>query len=166
MTTTNQTNEQSGGGPLLAIAAVILVAALSGKPDAQPSKQPDAAPAVLGANAAALVARVRDLAKANPEAARKLGVMLSAAEQLIRSDTNGAAIQTTDHVFRYVERAERLYVTSTDGSSKLPGMGDAVSAVLKSPDVFGPTNGTLDPAKRRAGCDALKAIADELRGAR
>lgn len=163
---TNQPNDQNGGGLLLLIGGVLLASMLSGSVEKPDKKTPEAAPVVLGANAQALLGRIRELARTNPEAARKLGVMLSAAEQLIRNDQNGAAINTTDHVFRYVERAERLYVTATDGTSKLPGMGDAVSAVLKSPDVFGPTNGTLDPAKRRAGCDALKAIADELRGAR
>lgn len=157
------TNNEQGGGLLLLIAGVVLLAAFSGQAGKAPAK-PDAAPVVLGPTATGLLGRVREVARANPEAARRLAVMFSAAAELIRNDQNGAAITTTDQVFRYVERAERLYVTGTDGASKLPGMGDAVSAVLKSPDVFGPTNGTLDPAKRRAGCDALKAIAEALKG--
>lgn len=164
--TTNQQPNQNGGGLALLVGAVVLFAAFSGSSNKSQPKPPDAAPIVLGVNAQALLGRIREIARNNPEAARKLAIMLSAAEQLVRNDQNGAAINTTDHVFKYVERAERLYVTSTDGTSKLPGIGDAVSEVLKSPDVFGPTNAALDPGKRRAGCDALKAIAEELRGAR
>lgn len=167
MTTTQpQTQPTDGGGSLLIVALLIGgLFVLSQKPNDKPAPQ-HAPPVVIGSDARVKVAAVLAIASRNPTAARRLGAMLGAAADMIRNDTGGAAITTTEQVFRFVERAERLYVTGTDGQNALPGIAATVSEVLKSPDVFGPSNGPLTPAKRAAGCDALRVIADELKGAK
>lgn len=156
-------NQQPNGGILLIVGAVAVLFALSG---GRSTSRPERDKAEATAFEPATVERLRVVGvrgKADPAAARRLAVVLSAAEQVLRVDSTG--ITSTDQVFRYVERAERLYIGTTDGANKLPGIGAAISDVLKCGDVFGPVNAPLDAVKRRAGCDALRAIADELKGA-
>lgn len=156
-------NQQPNGGLLLIAGAVAVLFALSG---GRSTSTPERDKVEAIALEPATVERVRLVGvrgKADPASARRLAVLLSSAEQVIRADAT--AITSTDQVFRYVERAERLYIGTTDGANKLPGIGAAISDVLKSGDVFGPVNAPLDAVKRRAGCAALRAIADELKGA-
>ncbi len=133
--------------------------------NAQPSKPPtptSTSPAVvLGTDATAKLAAVREIAKRDAVAARRLGLLLGAAGDMIRSDAE--SITTTEQLFRFVERAER-FNTTADGMGKLPGIGASVSDVLKSPDVLGTKVAPLDAVKRKASADALKVVSETLRG--
>lgn len=116
---------------------------------------------VLGADATSKLGAVREIAKRDPVAAKRLGLLLGAAGDMIRNDST--TITTTEQLFRFVERAER-FNTTPEGVAKLPGIGAAVSEVLKSPDVVGAKVAPLDVAKRKASADAIKVISDTLRG--
>ncbi len=147
--------------------ALVLVAGLAWfvLSNAQPSK-PSATNAstpavVLGTDATSKLGAVREIAKRDPVAAKRLGLLLNAAGDMVRNDAT--TITTTEQLFRFVERAER-FNTTPEGVAKLPGIGAAVSEVLKSPDVVGAKVAPLDAVKRKASADALKVISDTLRG--
>lgn len=133
--------------------------------NAQATKPSTTTPAtsavVLGADATSKLGAVREIAKRDPVAAKRLGLLLGAAGDMIRNDST--TITTTEQLFRFVERAER-FNTTPEGVAKLPGIGAAVSEVLKSPDVVGAKVAPLDVAKRKASADALKVVSDTLRG--
>lgn len=151
----------SGSGVALLLAVAVGALAFGGGPKGTIPLVDPAHPAiVLGPDATAKLAAVRAIAAANPEVARRLGLMIDAAASMIRID--GSTIVTMAQVIAFVERAERLYVAGTSGVGGLPGVGAAMTAVLKSPDVFGATDGPLDMAKRKVAADALQAIAGAL----
>lgn len=151
------------GNPLGLVAMLVMAGIVFGGANQQPAnKATDATPAVvLGADANAKLAAVRSIAGKDPNAAKRLGLLLNAAGDMIRNDSS--TITTTDQLFRFIERAER-FNTTPEGAAKLPGIGDAVSAVLKSSDVVGDKVAPLDVAKRKASADALRAISETLRG--
>jgi len=162
MNENTNTPPASTGNPLGLVALLVVGALVFGGGNPSPSTKPEPTPAVvLGADANAKLANVRTIATRDPVAAKRLGLLLGAAGDMIRNDTS--TITTTEQLFRFVERAEK-FNTTPEGVARLPGIGAAVSDVLKSNDVLGAKVAPLDVAKRKSSADALKAISDTLRG--
>lgn len=97
----------------------------------------------------------------SPKLAARLGAILTACGDLVERDRE--VITTTDELLRLVERAERLGTTEAD-AGKLAGLGDAMTARMKSPEVLGPIQAPLTPERRAAAAGELRRMGAELRG--
>lgn len=146
------------GGALLALSAY--GNAESDHAPASPATPAAPVATVLDPTTQAAVSRLAVLARTNPQAARKLAPLYSAAAEVTRDPdlvSNTQAWQDAS------DKAQVTYATLSGVAGSIPGWSDAYTAVRVS--VLGSENRAIDADMRAKWASALLAIAQACEGA-